>query len=60
MQKVYYNGEFITLENKHTEAILIENDKIKRVGSKDEVFSNVDNNVEIIDLQRKNYDASLY
>lgn len=30
MRKIYINGEFITLENNEIEAILIENEKIKK------------------------------
>ncbi len=30
MKKIYINGDFITLENKEIEAIITENDKIKK------------------------------
>ena len=48
--KIYINGDFITLENDDIEAILIENDKIIKTGSKDEVMKLADTNTEIIDL----------
>lgn len=50
MKRIYINGDFITLENDDIEAILIENDKIIKTGSKDEVMKLADTNTEIIDL----------
>lgn len=38
MRKIYINGEFITLENNEIEAILIENEKIKNIGTKEEIL----------------------
>lgn len=54
MQKIYYNGTIITLENPlYAEAILIEDGKIKKVGKKEEVFSLANKNTELIDLDGK-------
>mgnify|MGYP000622771667 FL=1 len=38
MKKIYFNGDFITLENNNVEAILIENGKIKKVGIEKEIL----------------------
>lgn len=53
MKKIYYNGEFITLENNNIEAILIEDSIIKKVGSKEEIMHFKDLSTEIIDLNGK-------
>ena len=56
MKKIYYNGEFITLENnniENIEAILIEDDIIKKVGSKEEIMHFKDFSTEVIDLKGK-------
>lgn len=53
MKKIYINGDFITLENNEIEAVLIENDIIKKVGKKGEILSLKDNNTEIVDLNGK-------
>lgn len=37
MKKVYFNGNFITLEEQNVEAILIENSIIRKVGRKEEI-----------------------
>lgn len=50
MKKIYINGDFITLENKEIEAIITENDKIKKCGLKDEILKEMDGNTKIIDL----------
>lgn len=50
MKKIYYNGDFITLENQDTEAIMIENDTITKVGKKEEVFNLKDNETKLINL----------
>ena len=61
MKKIYFNGNFITLEdNKDVQAILIEDGIIKKVGNLNEILNFKDNGTELIDLERKNYDASLY
>lgn len=38
MKKVYFNGNFITLEEQSVEAVLIENSIIKKVGQKEEII----------------------
>ena len=38
MKKIYYNGDFITLENYEIEALLIEDGRIKKAGSKQEIL----------------------
>ena len=50
MKKIYYNGDFITLENKDIEAIIIENELIKKAGKKDEILNLKDNKTELINL----------
>lgn len=51
MKKIFYNGDFITLENNEIEAILVENKLIKKVGTKEEILKYADNETEIIDLK---------
>lgn len=53
MNKIYMNGEFITLENKEIEAILVEDGKIKKTGTKDEILKLKDEETKIIDLEEK-------
>ena len=53
MKKIFYNGDFITLENSQIEAILIEDEFIKKVGRKEDVFKLKDDTTKIIDLQGK-------
>lgn len=53
MRKIYINGEFITLENNEIEAILIENEKIKNIGTKEEILKLKDKDTKIIDLEGK-------
>ena len=61
MKKIYFNGNFITLEdNKDVQAIVIEEGIIKNVGSLNEILNFKDNDTQLIDLNRKNYDAIFY
>ena len=55
MRKLYFNGTIITVnENQPTvEAVLIENGKIIKVGSKDEVYELKDSETELVDLEGK-------
>ena len=53
MKKIYINGNFLTLTNKHIEAILIECAKIIKVGNREEVLAFQDKNTDVIDLQGK-------
>lgn len=53
MKKIYYNGNFITLENYEIEALLIENGLIKELGSLDKVLSFRDRKTEVINLEGK-------
>ena len=66
MKKIFYNGDFITLEEDSlektmlkenakykVETILIEDEFIKKVGTKEDVFKLKDEETEIIDLQGK-------
>ena len=53
MRKIYFNGDFITLEKETVEAILIDNGIIKKVGTKEEILNCKDENTELIDLNRK-------
>lgn len=50
--KVYFNGDILTLEEEmYVEALLVRNGRIERLGTKDEICSMIDENVELIDLQ---------
>ena len=53
LKKVYFNGNFITLEEQSVEAVLIENSIIKKVGQKEEILKLVDEKTEVIDLNGK-------
>ena len=53
MKTIYYNGDFITLENTNPEAILIDNGIIKKVGTKEDVFTYKDNKTQLINLEGK-------
>ena len=53
MRKIYFNGDFITLEAENVEAILIEDEIIKRVGKKDEILRLKDEQTELVDLKGK-------
>ena len=50
MRKIYYNGNFLTLENNKVEAIMIEDGYIKKVGKKEEILLLKDNNTKLVDL----------
>ena len=50
MKKIYYNGDFITLENKDVEAIVTENGIITKVGKKEAILNLKDNEAELINL----------
>ena len=39
MQTIYYNGDFLSFENQEIEAILVQDDRIKKIGKKEEIFS---------------------
>ena len=51
MKKIYFNGDFITLENNVIEALAIEDDRIVKTGTKEEIMKLIDDNTEIIDLR---------
>lgn len=56
MKKIFYNGDFITLEDEtdyKIEAILIEEGFIKKVGVKEEILKCRDDTTEIVDLEGK-------
>ena len=50
MKKIYYNGDFITVENKDVEAIVTENGIITKVGKKEAILNLKDNEAELINL----------
>lgn len=54
MKKIYFNGNIITVDQNESvvEAILIEDGKIKAVGTNDEILA-LDNEAERIDLEKK-------
>ena len=61
MKKIYFNGNFIILEdNKEVQAILIEDGIIKKVGNLNEILNFKDNGTQLIDLKRQNHDAIFY
>lgn len=57
MKKIIYNASFLTLEDtiidEDVEAIYIENDKIEKIGKKEEILSLKDNETEVIDANGK-------
>lgn len=53
-EKLYFNGDILTLEDElYTEAVLVKGDKIYKVGKKEDLLKEADENVELIDLQGK-------
>ncbi|HEF0371473.1 TPA: amidohydrolase [Clostridioides difficile] len=53
-EKIYYNGNIITMEDSICgDAILIKDKIIKKIGTKEEVFALKNKDTEIIDLQGK-------
>ncbi|MDE6182244.1 MAG: amidohydrolase, partial [Eubacteriales bacterium] len=52
---IYYNGTILTVNDKmpEAEAVMVEDKKIKKVGSKDEILSLKDDNTELVDLEGK-------
>ena len=50
MKKIYYNGDFITLENYEIEAMLVEDGIIKKVGDLEKVLPLKDDETKLIDL----------
>lgn len=53
MKKIYINGDFITLEDEDCECILIQDNKIAKTGTREEVLKYRDNETKIIDLKGK-------
>ena len=56
MQKtIYFNGNVITVDNNNTiaEAVLVENGRILKVGTNEEVLSQKDENTNVVDLEGK-------
>lgn len=55
MKKIYFNGKIITMNDKESmvEAVLIDGEKIAKIGSKEEVLNEKDENTELIDLDGK-------
>ena len=53
MRKIYINGDFITLENNEIDGVVIENDKILKTGTKEEILKLASNDTEIINLNGK-------
>ena len=54
-KKLYFNGNVITVNNKEevVQAVAIEDGKIIKVGTNEEILSLKDNNTEVIDLEGK-------
>ena len=53
MNKIYINGDFITLENNHIEAILVEEGKIRKIGTEEEILKLKNDDTQIINLEGK-------
>ena len=55
MRKIYFDGTIITINDKEpiVEAILVENGKIVKVGLKEEILKEKDENTELINLEGK-------
>ena len=55
MKKIYFNGKIVTVNEKEpmVEAVLIEDGKIVKIGSKEELLKLVDENIEQVDLDGK-------
>lgn len=55
MRKIFYNGDFLTLENENTNisAVVINDKYIEKVGLKEEIFQFADDETELIDLKGK-------
>ena len=55
MKKIFFNGKIVTMNNKETmvEAVLIDGERIVKVGSKEEILNEKDENTELIDLDGK-------
>ena len=52
--KLFFNGDIITMENElYAESIIVKDNRILKVGRKDELIKYADENVELIDLNRK-------
>lgn len=55
MRKIYFNGNIITVNDKEpmVEAVLVENGKISKTGSKEEILKLKNEDTELIDLEGK-------
>ena len=53
MEKIFYNGDIITMENTKIEAIFIKDEIIKKVGIKEDVMKLKTKDTMLIDLQGK-------
>lgn len=55
MRKIYFDGTIITINDKEpiVEAVLVENGKIVKVGLKEEILKEKDENTELINLEGK-------
>ena len=53
MEKIYINGDFLTLEEDNIEAIYIKDNRIKKVGTKKDILNLKSNETEIVDLNGK-------
>ena len=48
--KLYFNGDILTLEDElYTEALLVKDGKIEKLGSKEDLLKITGENVELID-----------
>lgn len=55
MRKIYFNGNIITVNDKEpiVDAVLVENGKIIKIGSKEEILKLKNENTELVDLDGK-------
>ena len=52
---IFYNGEIITMENTHPEAVFVEDGKIISIGSNKEIFKLKNTNTKEENLEGKFY-----
>lgn len=53
MERIYYNGDIITMEDNTAEAILVKDGIIKKVGSEEEIMNLKGNDTDVINLNGK-------
>ena len=61
-KKLYFNGNVITVNEKEevVEAVAIENGKIIKVGTNEEILALKDNDAEVVDLEGRSVRPGCY